>query len=116
MQNKICIFSNILKPHILLVTQAITQLMKISTVDFRTRISSIFDPRHRLLTLDLHFRPSTFDPRPRFSTSTFEPRPQLLNLDPRPVTHDPRQLPKLAPLHSISHNFSLNVPNFIDFF
>jgi hypothetical protein len=90
MQNKICIFSNILKPHILLVTQAITQLMKISTVDFRTRISSIFDPRHRLLTLDLDFLPSTFDLRPRFSTSTFEPRPQLLNLDPRPVTHDPR--------------------------
>ena len=45
--------------------------------DFRP---STFDPRPRLLTLDLDFRPSTYDPRP----STYDPRPSTY--DPRPST------------------------------
>jgi hypothetical protein len=54
---------------------------RLSTLDFWP---SAFDPRPRLLTLDLGFRPSTYDPRP----STYDPRPSTY--DPRPSTYDPR--------------------------
>ena len=43
-------------------------------------VFSTFDPRPRLLTLDLDLRTSTYDPRP----STYDPLP--MTLDPRHST------------------------------
>jgi hypothetical protein len=60
-------------------------------IEFRP---STFDPRPRLLTLDLDFRTSTYDPRP----STY---------DPRRMTLDPRPLPKLQKLDSLTKNVAV---------